>query len=128
MNAPREGASNLRLPYFDGNDYPYWKARMTTHLSSLGIRVWRSVRYGHGPPKIEDTTTKKMRLKEDTEWNTAENDSFEANSRALGAIYGALSKTEFSRISACDTAKEAWEICALPTKAPKLLRPLNFKC
>ncbi|KAG5523811.1 hypothetical protein RHGRI_030713 [Rhododendron griersonianum] len=51
-----------------------------------------------------------MRLKEDTEWNTADNDSFEANSRALGAIYGALSKTEFSRISACDTAKEAWEI------------------
>ncbi|KAG5553092.1 hypothetical protein RHGRI_011080 [Rhododendron griersonianum] len=51
-----------------------------------------------------------MRLKENTEWNTADNYSFEANSRALGAIYGALSKTKFSRISTCDTAKEAWEI------------------
>ncbi|KAI8530086.1 hypothetical protein RHMOL_Rhmol11G0028000 [Rhododendron molle] len=51
-----------------------------------------------------------MRLKEDTEWNTADNEIFEANSRALGAIYGALSKTEFSRISACTTAKEAWDI------------------
>ncbi|KAG5524204.1 hypothetical protein RHGRI_031014 [Rhododendron griersonianum] len=51
-----------------------------------------------------------MRAKEDTEWNSADNDSFEANSKALGAIYGALSKTEFSRISACSTAKEAWDI------------------
>ncbi|KAG5531907.1 hypothetical protein RHGRI_026496 [Rhododendron griersonianum] len=95
---------------------------MTTHLSSLGIRVWRSVSYGYESPKIEDTTTKKMRLKEDTEWNTADNDSFEANSRALGAIYGVLSKTEFSRISACDTAKEAWEILRVTHEGTKTVK------
>ncbi|XP_058208126.1 uncharacterized protein LOC131321135 [Rhododendron vialii] len=109
-NAPREGASNSRPPFFDGHDYPYWKARITTHLSSLGVRVWRSVRYGYEAPTIEDTTTKQMRAKEDTEWNSADNDSFEANSKALGAIYGALSKIEFSLISTCTTAKEAWDI------------------
>ncbi|XP_058189179.1 uncharacterized protein LOC131306771 [Rhododendron vialii] len=109
-NTPREGASNSRPPFFDGNDYPYWKARMTTHLSSLGVRVWRSVKYGYETPTIEDTTTKQMRAKDDTEWNSADNESFEANSKALGAIYGALSKTKFSRISACTTAKVAWDI------------------
>ncbi|KAI8529805.1 hypothetical protein RHMOL_Rhmol11G0002200 [Rhododendron molle] len=83
---------------------------MTTHLSSLGVRVWRSVRNGYEAPTIKDTTTKQMRAKEDTEWNSADNDSFEANSKALGAIYGALSETEFSRISACTTAKETWDI------------------
>lgn len=122
MNAPREGASNSRPPYFDGNDYPYWKARMTTHLSSLGVKVWRSVRYGYEAPTIEDTTTKQMRAKEDKEWNIADNDSFEANSKALGAIYGALSKTEFSRISACTTAKEAWDILRVTHEGTKTVK------
>ncbi|XP_058185822.1 uncharacterized protein LOC131303049 [Rhododendron vialii] len=122
MNTPREGASNSRPPFFDGNDYPYWKARMTTHLSSLGVRVWRSIRYGYEAPTIEDTTTKQMRAKEDTEWNSADNESVEANSKALGAIYGALSKTEFSRISACTTAKEAWDILRVTHEGTKTVK------
>ena len=108
--APREGASNSRPPYFDGEDYAYWKARMSTYLISLGVRVWRSVLYGYELPIIEDAVTKKSRPKLDSEWNTGDNDSFEANSRALGAIYGALRKSEFSRISSCSTAKEAWDV------------------
>ncbi|KAG5557368.1 hypothetical protein RHGRI_007580 [Rhododendron griersonianum] len=95
---------------------------MTTHLSSLGVRVWKSVRYGYEVPTIEDTTTKQMRDKEDKEWNTADNDSFEANSKALGAIYGALSKTEFSRISACTTAKEAWDILRVTHEGTKTVK------
>ncbi|KAH7867389.1 hypothetical protein Vadar_032806 [Vaccinium darrowii] len=122
LNTPREGASNSRPPYFDGNDYPYWKARMTTYLSSLGVRVWRSVRYGYEAPTIEDATTKKMRAKEDTEWISADNESFEANSKALGAIYGALSKTEFSRISTCTTAKEAWDILQVTHEGTKTVK------
>ena len=40
---------------------------------------------------IEDATTKKLREKLDSEWNTGDKESFEANFRALNTIYGALS-------------------------------------
>ena len=80
---------------------------MSTHLSSLGVRVWRSVQYGYELPVVEDAVTKLPHIKLFSEWNTVDNESFEANSHALGAIYGALRKSEFSRISSCSTAKEA---------------------
>ncbi|XP_058198510.1 uncharacterized protein LOC131314031 [Rhododendron vialii] len=44
------------------------------------------------------------------------------NSKALGAIYGALSKTEFSRISACTTAKEAWDILRVTHEGTKTVK------
>ncbi|XP_058222995.1 uncharacterized protein LOC131332716 [Rhododendron vialii] len=91
------------------NDFPYhWSISLFIELSSA--------------PTIEDTTTKQMRAKEDTEWNSADNESFEANSKALGAIYGALSKTEFSRISACTTAKEAWDILRVTHEGTKTVK------
>ena len=47
-----------------------------------------------------------MRAKYDSELTINDNEQFEVNSRALGAIYGAL-RTKFSRISSFATAKEA---------------------
>ena len=88
----------MRSPYFDGNNYSYWKARMIAHLSSLGVRVWRSVLYGYEVTTIEDATTKKLRTKLDSEWDTGDKESFGANFCALNTIYGALSIPEFSRI------------------------------
>ena len=91
-SVPREGASNMRPPFFDRTDYAYWKARMITHLSSLGIRVWRVVQHGYEPPTVVDSETKLTREKLDSEWSILDNEKFEANSKALGAIYGALNK------------------------------------
>ncbi|XP_058202712.1 uncharacterized protein LOC131317158 [Rhododendron vialii] len=105
-----EGASNFRPPYFDGSDYALWKTKMKNHLISQGIRVWRSVLYGYEEPTIEDAITKVIRAKKESEWNSGDNTSCEANDRALGAIFGAMSRNEITRISSCVTAKEAWEI------------------
>ena len=32
-----------RLPFFDGNDYPYWKIRMRIYLQTLDYEIWEVV-------------------------------------------------------------------------------------
>ena len=108
--APQEGASHSRPPLFDESNYAYWKARMNVHLSSLGVRVLRSVQYGYEIPMIEDASTKQLRVKTDSEWNTSDRESFDANSRVVNAIYCALTVPEFNRISSYTTAKEVWDV------------------
>ncbi|XP_058202917.1 uncharacterized protein LOC131317378 [Rhododendron vialii] len=105
-----EGASNSRPPYFDSSDYPLWKTKMKNYLISLGIKVWRSVLYGYEEPTIDDATTKEIRVKKEAEWGSCDITNCETNARALGAIFGAMSRNEVIHISSCVTAKEAWDI------------------
>ena len=39
----REGQSTTRPPFFDGNDYPYWKTRMRIYLQALNYEIWEVV-------------------------------------------------------------------------------------
>ena len=39
----REGQSIIRPPFFDGNDYPYWKTRMRIYLQALDYEIWEIV-------------------------------------------------------------------------------------
>ncbi|KAG5560256.1 hypothetical protein RHGRI_003522 [Rhododendron griersonianum] len=83
---------------------------MKNYLISLGIKVWRSVSYGYEEPTIEDAITKEIRVKNEAEWDSGDITNCETNARALGAIFGAMSRNEVTRISSCVTAKEAWDI------------------
>ncbi|XXG70390.1 hypothetical protein AAC387_Pa06g3162 [Persea americana] len=42
-----EGNSAVRAPFFDGSNYSFWKIRMQSFLSSLGLDVWNSVKKGY---------------------------------------------------------------------------------
>jgi hypothetical protein len=33
-------------PQFDGNNYDYWKIRMSMHLKAMGGKIWPIVRDG----------------------------------------------------------------------------------
>ena len=36
--------NNTKKPtQFDGSNYPYWKAKMTTYIKSINRRVWKVV-------------------------------------------------------------------------------------
>ena len=35
----REGQSTIRPPFFDGNDFPYWKTRMRIYLQALNYEI-----------------------------------------------------------------------------------------
>ena len=32
-----------KLPQFDGSNYPYWKAKMTTYIKSINRKIWKVV-------------------------------------------------------------------------------------
>ena len=79
-----------------GENYNYWKIRMTIFLKSLGYPVWKMVDTKYTLPLIEiamdDKKTKEAEL----------------NSKAMNALYCALGTNEFNRVSQCTTAYEIW--------------------
>ena len=34
-------------PFFDGNNYDYWKTRMSVHLKAMSRKIWRIVNDGY---------------------------------------------------------------------------------
>ena len=47
-----------RPPYFDGTNFPYYKARMACHLETVDLDVWRVTRDGMKPIKNPDKVIK----------------------------------------------------------------------
>ena len=47
-----------RSPYFDGTNFPYYKARMAYHLETVDLGVWRVTRDGMKSIKNPDKPTK----------------------------------------------------------------------
>ena len=81
---------------FDGINYAYWKARMRAFLQSLNEKVWQVVEIGW------------TKLKEaPSDWDEAKIKAVNFNSRALNALFSAITNEEFKKISSTETAKEA---------------------
>ena len=87
------------LPFFDGNNYAYWKVRMKAFLKSIDERVWNSVEYGWEKP----TTFV-------SEWSTSRKEAAAFNSKVMNAIFNAISVEEFRRISNIKVAHTTWKI------------------
>jgi hypothetical protein len=97
------------LPVFDGSNYTLWKIRMRAYLKF--IDVWHIVESGWSIP---DKTT--------AEWTTVENRASSANDKALHSIFTAVTMEEFSRISRCVIAKEAWETLEITHEGTEVVR------
>ena len=86
-------------PLFNESNYAFWKRRMRALLYSINDKVWTSVEEGWVALD-----------KPEAEWDEATKDKFNANNKALNAIFCGVSPEEFHRISHVETAKEAWDI------------------
>ena len=95
-----EHGHSLFIPlHFDGNDYAYWKVRMKAFLKSINERVQNSVEYGWEKP----TTSV-------SEWETSQKEVATFNSKAMNAIFNAVSMEQFKRISNVEVAHTTWNI------------------
>ena len=86
-------------PFFDGNNYAFWKVQMRAFLCSIDDTIWDAVEIGWTRPKAAKST-----------WDKAALTVVNANSKALNAIFCGVSPDEFHKISHITVAKEAWEI------------------
>ena len=72
---------------------------MKVFLQSLDEKVWQAVEIGWVKPKEAPT-----------DWDEAKIKVANFNSRALNALFNAVTNEEFKKISSTETAKKAWTI------------------
>ncbi|KAH9697863.1 hypothetical protein KPL71_023789 [Citrus sinensis] len=104
----REGQSTTRPPFFDGNDYPYWKTRMRIYLQALDYEIWEVVCDGPFMPLTKNEVAEDI-PKPSREWNELEKRKTSLNSKVMNALFYALDKKEFHRVSSCESANEIWQ-------------------
>ena len=80
-------------PFFDGNNYDYWKVRMTAHLKAMSRKIWRVVNDGYVilDPKTLTPLDEKNEL---------------LNDQAINVLFSALDVSEFNRMKNLDTTNE----------------------
>ncbi|KAH9680684.1 hypothetical protein KPL71_026646 [Citrus sinensis] len=103
----REGQSTIRPPFFDGNDYLYWKTRMRIYLQALDYEIWEIVCDGPFMPLTKNEVGEDI-PKPSRKWNELEKRKATLNSKAMNALFCALDKKEFHRVSSCESANEIW--------------------
>ena len=89
------GQSLIILHLFDDTNYAYWKVRMRAFLQSLDEKVWQAV----------ESQTKPKEAPAD--WDEAKIKMANFNSKALNALFSAVTNEEFKKISSIETAQEA---------------------
>ena len=93
----KEGFSIVRPPLINELDYTYWKTRMRVFLISMNLDLWNIVENSFQLP------SKPM-----NEWSDLEKKYFSLNAKAMNALFCALDKNEFNRVSLCETAFDIW--------------------
>ena len=105
------GQSLIIPPLFDGTNYAYQKVHMRAFLQSLDEKVWQAVEISWTKPKEAPTN-----------WDDAKIKAANFNSRALNALFSAVTNEEFKKISSTETAKEAWTILQTTYKGTKAVK------
>ena len=103
-------------PFFDGNNYAFWKVRMRAFLCSIDDIVWDVVQAGWTRPEATKST-----------WDKAALAAANANSKVLNAIFCGVSPVKFHRISHITVAKEAWEILETTCKGTKKVKDTKLQ-
>ena len=107
----------LIIPHlFDGTIYAYWKVRMRAFLQSLDEKVWQAVEIGQ-------TKSKELQAN----WDDVKIKVANFNSRALNALFSAVTNEEFKKISSTEIAKEAWTIRQTTYEGTKTVKDSKFQ-
>ena len=105
-------SQSLIIPLlFDGTNYAYWKVRMRAFLQSLDEKVQQAVEIGWTKPKevLAD-------------WDEVKNKVANFNSRALNALFSAVTNEKFKKMSSTKIAKEAWTILQTTYEGTKVVK------
>ena len=96
--------STSRTPFFNGNDYVYWKVRIIIYLQYVDYDLCQSIENGsHKPTKIENDI---MISKPRNEYTDDGKKFFSMDDKAMNTLYCALNRSEFNIISSCKKARD----------------------
>ena len=103
-------------PFFDGNNYAFWKVQMRAFLCSIDDTIWDTVEAGWARPEVAKSN-----------WDKAALATTNANSKTLNAIFCGVSPDEFHRISHITVAKEVWEILETTYEGTKKVKDTKLQ-
>ena len=89
---------------------------MRAFLQSLDEKVWQAVEIGWTKPKEAPANWDEVKIK-----------AANFNSRALNALFSAVTNEEFKKISFTETAKEAWTILQTTYEGTKAIKDSKFQ-
>ena len=84
-------------------------------MQSLDKEVWQAVEIGWTKPK-----------KAPADWDEAKIKAANFNSRALNALFSAVTNEDIKKISSIETAKEAWTILQTTYEGTKAVKNSRF--
>jgi hypothetical protein len=83
-----------KLPQFDGSNYLYWKAKVTTYMKSINRKMW----------KVVET---KFEVADPENLTAVEEVLLQNNDIALSAIHDALDERTFKQIKNIEISHDA---------------------
>ncbi|GAV61113.1 zf-CCHC domain-containing protein/DUF4219 domain-containing protein/UBN2 domain-containing protein [Cephalotus follicularis] len=109
MNSNVGESQNIsKPPFFDGNNYGHWKAKMTIFIQSLDYNLWDLIVDRPNLPTVTlengDVVPKPRNLYDDNDRKRVQ-----INAKAKHIIICAINSNDFNRISSCISAKEMWD-------------------
>ena len=85
-----EGQSITRPPFFNGNDYGYWKIRMTIYLQQMDFDIWNIIKDGYKIPMI--IKENEAIVKEKKDWDENDKKNFTTNTKVMNILFCALNR------------------------------------
>ncbi|GAV80652.1 zf-CCHC domain-containing protein/DUF4219 domain-containing protein/UBN2 domain-containing protein, partial [Cephalotus follicularis] len=95
-------------PFFYGNNYSHWKAKMTIFIQSLDYNLWDLIVDGPNLPTITNENGEII-PKPRNKYNDDDRKIVQLNAKAKHVIICAINSNEFNRVSSCVLAKDMWD-------------------
>ncbi|GMI89889.1 hypothetical protein HRI_002658200 [Hibiscus trionum] len=103
-----ESQSITKLPFFNGENYPFWKNQMRLFIKSSDYLVWDAIEDG---PIILMKRDDEGRLVPKRKGEMSEDDrkKLQINDKALHMLFCAFRPDIYSKVSSIESAKEVWD-------------------
>ena len=92
----QDGTTSIKPPLFNGSNLMFWKIRVRSYLQSMGVDIWAIVEQGYQYPAAVPT-------------DPTEKKNYETNAKAVNALLGSLTESEFVKVMQLNIAKEIWD-------------------
>ncbi|GAV73618.1 DUF4219 domain-containing protein/UBN2 domain-containing protein [Cephalotus follicularis] len=104
----RESQNISKPPYFDGNNYSHWKAKITIFIQSLDYNLWDLIVGCLNLPTIRNENGETI-SKPRSSYNDEDRKRVQMNAKAKHIIICAINSSDFNRVSSWILAKEMWD-------------------
>ncbi|KAK8545874.1 hypothetical protein V6N13_067132 [Hibiscus sabdariffa] len=102
-----ESQSITKPPFFNGDNYPYWKNSMMLFIKSNDYQVWDVVEDGPFIPMKRECNRLIPKVK--MEMTDDDRRRMQVNDKALHMLFCALGPDMYSKMSSYTSAKEVWD-------------------